>query len=446
MLALALHLSALLAELLITAVWTAGSLALCVMLALRALPELPARLRSASWMVTFAVALILPVAMVFRPGMHSTTTTSHVHAGIAWALPLAAAWIILSAYRVGGLFLGAWHLRKSVGRTVEAFLPPGVMTWFAAQRFIRRVQVRVSQEVDRPSVAGYLRPAILLPADMLSSTDDADLQRILLHEAEHIRRFDDCVNLLQKFAVALFPFSPALLWMERRLCLERELACDDAVLASTGAPRAYAICLAQMAEKSLQRRISLLAVAAFGRQPELSRRVHRILQWAPPQASRWVFGAASAALLCALGAGTAGLQRFGVPVAFGASPVEPVLRAGSEAATLSSHAAVFHGGVSTTLTDISYHLPGSGAKVDAQARPVQTVALSHDLNSRLTVRHRAAGANTIRPNGPAVRQSVEQRIEYVPAPMERRPLSAFEQVSYPYAIIPAGNVWLVIQL
>ena len=47
--------------------------------------------------------------------------------------------------------------------------------------------------------------------------------------------------------------------MESRISLEREMACDDAVLAQTGSPRAYAECLATLAEKSLLRRSAALA-------------------------------------------------------------------------------------------------------------------------------------------------------------------------------------------
>ncbi len=52
----------------------------------------------------------------------------------------------------------------------------------------------------------------------------------------------------------LFPLNPALAWMERRLCREREMACDEGVVRSTQAPRAYAACLASLAERRLERR------------------------------------------------------------------------------------------------------------------------------------------------------------------------------------------------
>ena len=49
----------------------------------------------------------------------------------------------------------------------------------------------------------------------------------MLHEAGHLRRRDDWMNLLQKVGLVLLPLNPVLMWIERRLCLERELACDE---------------------------------------------------------------------------------------------------------------------------------------------------------------------------------------------------------------------------
>ncbi len=71
--------------------------------------------------------------------------------------------------------------------------------------------------------------------------------------------------------------------MERRLCREREMACDEGVVRRTQAPRAYAACLTTLAERGLQqrellRRAHALSLGAFTRRPELVHRVHSILR------------------------------------------------------------------------------------------------------------------------------------------------------------------------
>ena len=63
---------------------------------------------------------------------------------------------------------------------------------------------------------------------------------------EHLRRADDWTNLLQKLGLVLFPLNPVLLWVEHRLCAERELACDDRVVSSIAGRKAYALCLTHL--------------------------------------------------------------------------------------------------------------------------------------------------------------------------------------------------------
>ncbi|HEY5055643.1 MAG TPA: hypothetical protein VII58_05750, partial [Acidobacteriaceae bacterium] len=125
------------------------------------------------------------------------------------------------------------------------------------------------------------------------------------------------LNLLQKLALVLFPLNPALAWVERRLCFERELACDERVLAilaarsreSARAATGYASSLTTLAEYRLQHRsvvsnlaLALCALGTSARQSELGRRVAGILQPAArmkPLHVRFATTAAIAALLFA---------------------------------------------------------------------------------------------------------------------------------------------------
>jgi hypothetical protein len=72
-------------------------------------------------------------------------------------------------------------------------------------------------------------------------------------------------------------FHPAVWWIENKLALEREMACDDAVLAETANPKGYAKCLISVAEKSFMRRGLALAQAAVNRVRQTSLRVSQIL-------------------------------------------------------------------------------------------------------------------------------------------------------------------------
>jgi hypothetical protein len=100
---------------------------------------------------------------------------------------------------------------------------------------------------------------------------------ILLHELAHLRRWDDWTNLAQKIVKAVFFFHPAVWWIENRLTLEREMACDDIVVAQTASPRAYASALISFAEKLQNARGLALAQALVSRMHQMSLRVAQIL-------------------------------------------------------------------------------------------------------------------------------------------------------------------------
>ncbi len=438
-----MHAVVLLANLFVAAAWTSAVLAISIAACLRLLPGISAKLRSSLWISTFAVAIILPLAMLGHGQAGRAMPESHLRLNMMWALPLVAVWALLSMYRAYGLLAGTLHLRALKRRAVQTRHVQSLSALLSdvkRTRWSRRVQVLLSREVDRPCVIGYLCPTILLPEAVLEDASEVDLQQILLHEFEHVQRFDDCTNLLQKLGTSLFPFSPALLWMERRLCLERELACDDAVLRVTGAPKAYAACLTHLAEGLLSRKAAALAVAALGRRSDLSRRVYRILQSPPRAHRRFVCRTASAVLLCGLGAGTAALAHLGSPIVFGDNP--------------QAVAAVESGGIRATA------IPAT-AQDRSSARLVRTNFVVRDRSAgrrMLSHLNRAAvkAGNTRRTRTPAALKArrierltsmpLEQMIGYAAEPQGRDTVPAFQQVSMPYAVIPTGNGWLVVQL
>jgi hypothetical protein len=137
-----------------------------------------------------------------------------------------------------------------------------------------------------PTAIGFLKPVVALPEWTLRELSHTELNAILLHELAHLRRWDDWTNLAQKVLRAVFFFHPAVWWIEAKLSLEREMACDDAVLAETANPRAYAQCLVAVAEKTLMRRGLAMAQAAVSRVRQTTQRVAQILDANRPGATR----------------------------------------------------------------------------------------------------------------------------------------------------------------
>jgi hypothetical protein len=152
------------------------------------------------------------------------------------------------------------------------------------ERKSRPATLCVSDRVSVPTVIGFVNPAVVIPRWLLQELSPSELQQILLHELAHLQRWDDWTNLAQKILKALLFFHPAAWWIEKQLSLEREMACDDVVVAETANPRAYAECLTHLAEKSFVRRSLALAQAALGRIRQTSLRVAQILDADRPSA------------------------------------------------------------------------------------------------------------------------------------------------------------------
>jgi hypothetical protein len=224
----------------------------------------------------------------------------------SWALYLFAAWGVITVVGLARVALGLWHLRsvRQDCTLIEASsLDPMLRQTLDDFRTIRKVEIAQSEAVRVPTVIGLVRAAVVLPAWALTELSTTELNTILLHELAHLRRWDDWTNLAQKILRALFFFHPAVWWIENRLSLEREMACDDVVLTKTANPRAYAECLVSLAEKNFLHRGIGLAQAAVGRMRHTSQRILQILDarrpggvqiWKP---APWVVGIFSVACL-----------------------------------------------------------------------------------------------------------------------------------------------------
>jgi beta-lactamase regulating signal transducer with metallopeptidase domain len=110
----------------------------------------------------------------------------------------------------------------------------------------RTITLLESTLVDVPTVIGWVKPVVLLPASALSGLSPQQLEAILAHELAHIRRHDYLVNLLQTLVETLLFYHPAVWWLSRRIRAEREHCCDDLAVSLCGDPIAYASALADL--------------------------------------------------------------------------------------------------------------------------------------------------------------------------------------------------------
>lgn len=195
-----------------------------------------------------------------------------------WAFYLIIAWFVLAFAGIARIAVGLWRLRglrRSFVSLNTSSLGPVLEERVRLSK--RTVGLFHSPRVRVPAAIGFFRPAVVLPSWSLHELSADELKSAVLHELAHVDRWDDWTNLAQKLIRALLFFHPAVWWLDSMLALERELSCDDAVLAQTGSPDQYAQCLVSLAERSLLKRPLSLAQAAIGRIKQTALRLSRIL-------------------------------------------------------------------------------------------------------------------------------------------------------------------------
>lgn len=288
-------------DLMLNWLWQGGLVAVALFGLLRLLDRAQANVR---YVVCWA-GLLLVIAL---PALSSVTATARgpealarlstdaiVSVPVSWwtsSAVLLAAWAVWAGVCAVRFVLAMAALRRARGRSrmfpsvVESSLP----WWRRVRDEGRRPALVLSDAVTSAAVLGGGRPMIAVAPSLVATLDAAELDRVLIHEWAHVQRRDDLVGLLQVVLRIVAGWHPAVWWIERRLHVERELACDEMAVALTGSPKSYAECLVKLAALMGAERTVLQAPAAL-RASGLHTRVTRIVSrrsFIPPIWSRGI--------------------------------------------------------------------------------------------------------------------------------------------------------------
>jgi beta-lactamase regulating signal transducer with metallopeptidase domain len=220
-----------------------------------------------------------------------------------WSIALVPVWL-LGVCGLSARLAFAWLYLERLRRSALEPVPPAIASRvrdiarrLAVSRAVRAAQ---SMSVQVPSVVGWLRPVVLLPASALTGLPAAHLDAIIAHELAHVRRHDFAVNLVQAAAEILLFYHPACWWISRRIRAEREHSCDDIAVSLCGDRLVYATALADL--ETLRASTQLALAATDG---PLLQRVRRLLSpsTAPPRAATWIAALGPLALTLAVMAG-----------------------------------------------------------------------------------------------------------------------------------------------
>jgi len=202
-----------------------------------------------------------------------------------FTVALLVVWSI-GVFIVGARWLLAWRAADSLARAARS--APGAPP-----------DARVTDADVEPAVTGSFHPVVLLPVALLGRLSATQMNAVLAHEREHIRRYDNLKANVHRLVESLFWFHPAVWWIGRRMIEERERACDEAVLENGHEGPVYAAGILEVCRHCIDRPRVAFSVSALS--GNLAERIRHILAGVRPAAVGFAKGHALllGALACA---------------------------------------------------------------------------------------------------------------------------------------------------
>ena len=247
----------------------------------------------ASWSASGGIDLPVSQTIYMVVTAGGPSEASPVAEASSWRLWAAGIWLAGLLWFAARWALGAIWLRRAVAAS-EPLTEPLADSLGACARWLESPSART------PVVAGWLRPAVLLPPGW-REWSQTKLAAVVSHETAHIRRADPSFMALAALNRAVLWFHPLSWWLERRIASEAELACDDEASLVLGDRLEYARALVEVAAAvgPQRRRFAAGAVAMAGAAP-VARRVDRLLSAGPSRRGvlrKWQWAALSAMVL-----------------------------------------------------------------------------------------------------------------------------------------------------
>jgi beta-lactamase regulating signal transducer with metallopeptidase domain len=208
---------------------------------------------------------------VDEPAVDSTTEVALLSAETPPA-PAAPSWasvswlaVALAVYAIGVSVSVLWFAFQHVTarRLLRRADPLRDDAWTTllrecADRMRLRTHITLLRGRERtiPIVIGTRHPRIVIPSVAETWTEDRR-QAVMLHELAHVVRHDSLTQMIAAGACMMYWFHPGVWWVARRTLIERELACDDRVIAAGTEGRAYAGHLLEIAYSNSAARAAL---------------------------------------------------------------------------------------------------------------------------------------------------------------------------------------------
>jgi uncharacterized protein (TIGR03435 family) len=260
---------------LVTHLWQSTAFVALAGLVTVALRKYPARVRFSVWMIA-SLKFLIPFALLTSLGSHWARPNLHPQVRAFYSLveefgqpfaqghvsapaqstqgqplhfPLSGSALLTTLYLCGCVvMLVRWTLqwrsaRRVISSAAQVHEGREVYALRRAQakaRSGKAIPIVTTLRAMEPGVFGMIRPVLLWPEGLSERLDDLQIEAIMAHEIEHIRRRDNLASALHALVQALFWFHPAVWWMDSKMNEERERACDETVIEKSAQPEKYA--------------------------------------------------------------------------------------------------------------------------------------------------------------------------------------------------------------
>jgi bla regulator protein BlaR1 len=219
----------------------------------------------------------------------------------SWWVGVPSLWLSGAAVLLGYVLASTWRLGRAV-RKQRPVTDGAVLDLLENCKEEMGVRTPLSlielHGISSPSLFGFVRPRLLLPAGLLRTFSRTELRYVFLHELGHIKRADIPLNWLSVVPLILHWFNPLVWYAFCRMRVDGELACDALALSQgrDAEKQCYGQTLIKLVESFSRPALMPGLVGILENNNQMKRRISMIATF--KQTTYWPIAAAS--LLAAL--------------------------------------------------------------------------------------------------------------------------------------------------
>ena len=217
------------------------------------------------------------VAAATSRGFSGSSQSIAARFSTTWLAVAVMIWFCGAFLGLISVLLGHVRLMRLARREFPLQTPDWALLLRQACDTLRlRQPVSLWQSADNsmPLTWGWWRPVVLLPAEA-AHWPDQRRRVVLLHELAHVKRWDCLTQTIAQIVRALYWINPLVWLATRRMCIEREKACDDLVLNGGCKASDYAMQLVAIAQT--YRHMPQVAAIAMARSSQIKGRIAAIV-------------------------------------------------------------------------------------------------------------------------------------------------------------------------